>query len=77
MSIISALAAINLVGKTVRPAHGTERRARASGRPRTGIVTDVHIRDLAHPYVIVQYGHDIDCVFPFELDVVPDEQITA
>ena len=41
MSIESAQAAIALVGKTVRPAHGTERWAFAKGKPRPGTVIDM------------------------------------
>ena len=70
MSIQSCLDAINLVGKTVKPAHGTERWARANGKPRIGKVINFHIPDVDHPYVVVEYGTDVDFPYPFELDVI-------
>lgn len=69
MSIESALAAINLVGKTVRPAHGTPRWTFANGKPRSGTVIDIHMPDLQHPCVVVRYGSNIDYSYPFELEV--------
>ncbi len=70
MSIESAQAAIALVGKTVRPAHGTERWAFAKGKPRIGKVIDIHIPDLAHPYVLCDFGGDAAYLYPFELEVL-------
>lgn len=66
----SARAALDLVGKTVRPRPGTERYAFANGHPRTGLVVDVDIYDLDHPYAKVLFGTETDLIFPFELDVV-------
>jgi len=71
MTIKSALAAINLVDKTVKPAFGTERWSRANGRPRVGRVVDVNIIDLAHPYVLVMFGKHAEYMYPHELQIVP------
>lgn len=70
MSIESAMACLNLVGKTVRPAHGTERWAFANGKPRLGQVTNVHIPDLDHSFAVVQFGDETAYLSAFELDVV-------
>ena len=70
MSIETAMACLNLVGKTVRPAYGTERWAFANGKPRFGQVTNVHIHDLDHPFVVVQFGAETAYLHAFELDVV-------
>ncbi len=70
MSVESARAAIDLVGKTVRPAHGTERWARANGKPRHGVVIDIQIPDLEHTYVLCDFGTDAEYLFPFELEVL-------
>lgn len=70
MSIESAIACINLVGKTVRPAYGTERWAFADGKPRLGKVIDVHIPDLDHTHAVVQFGREIAYLCAFELDVI-------
>lgn len=72
MTTQSASAAIALVGKTVRPAHGTERWAMASGKPMSGTVIDIYIPDITRPYVIVQYGKDRVFQYPFELDVITE-----
>ena len=79
MSIQSALEAIALVGKTVRPVKSTERWTNAHGKPRKGVVINVRIIDLDHPYIVVKYGSgDIDYPYPFEVEVVaPDEQQAA
>lgn len=70
MSIESAMACLNLVGKTVRPAYGTEHWAFANGKPRLGKVTNVHIPDLDHPFAVVQFGAETAYLSAFELDVV-------
>lgn len=70
MSIESAMACLNLVGKTVRPAYGTERWAFANGKPRLGKVTNVHIPDLDHPFAVVQFGAETAYMSAFELDIV-------
>jgi hypothetical protein len=70
MSIESAIACINLVGKTVRPAHGTERWAFANGKPEIGHVIDVHIPDLDHPFAVVEFESETAYLAAFELDVV-------
>ena len=77
MSIQSALDAIALVGKTVRPVKGSVRWTNAHGKPRSGVVINVRIIDLDHPYVVVKYGSgDIDHPYPFELEVVAPELIS-
>lgn len=70
MSIKSAMDCLNLVGKTVRPAYGTERWAFANGKPSAGKVIDVHIPDLDHTHAVVKFGSDIAYLCPFELDVL-------
>lgn len=70
MSIESAIACVNLVGRTVRPAHGTERWAFANENPRCGQVIDVYIPALDNPFVVVQYGNETAFHSAFELDVI-------
>lgn len=70
MSAASALQAINLVGHTVRPAHGSERWAFANGNPAHGRVVDVHIPDLAHPCIVCEFPSDTVCLYPFEVEVL-------
>lgn len=70
MSVESARAALDLVGKTVRPAHGTERWARANGKPCHGVVIDIHIPDLEHTFVLCDFGADAEYLSPFELETL-------
>lgn len=70
MSIKSAAEAINLVGKRVIPVDGSERHAKAHGRPQAGIVIDIYMPDINHPYVVVQFTNTIDHMYPFELEVL-------
>ncbi|MDR2187012.1 MAG: hypothetical protein LBE62_03045 [Azonexus sp.] len=72
MSIESARAALNLVGKTVRPTPGSERAAFANGKPRCGKVVDIYFPDLNHPYLNVDFGTFRECMYAFELDVVEE-----
>ncbi|MEG1971139.1 MAG: hypothetical protein RR101_13595 [Burkholderiaceae bacterium] len=73
MSIESAIACINLVGRVVRPAHSTERWAFARGKPRAGTVIDVRILGLDHAMVVVQFESQATCMYAHELDIVTDE----
>jgi hypothetical protein len=70
MFIQSARAALDLVGKTVRPAHGTERWSFANGQPDVGKVVDIYMPDLRHPYVVVEFKTEVEYMYPFELDVL-------
>lgn len=70
MSIESAKTCIELVGKTIRPAIGTERWARANGKPHCGVVTDVHIPSITHPYIVCDFGGETTYLFAFEVDVI-------
>ena len=68
MSIDSARAAIELLGKTVVAAKGTERQALHGGY--SGQVTNLYIPDLDHVFVLVDFGHDQAYLCPFELVVL-------
>jgi hypothetical protein len=70
MSLQSAQDALNLVGKTIRPAHGTERWAFANGKPRAGKVVDVRILDLNHTNVLIDFGYEHAYLSPFECEIV-------
>lgn len=73
-AVAPAISCINLVGKTVRPAHGTERWAFANGSPQSGKVIDVHIPGLERPFAVVRFGNDIVFMCAFELEIVEGEK---
>lgn len=65
-----ALQAINLVGKLIRPAFGSERWAFANGRPKCGRVVNVRIPDLDHTYIVCDFDGETAYLSPFEVVVV-------
>jgi hypothetical protein len=78
MSIKSARAALNLVGKKVCPAPGSEWDAFSCGKPQAARVIDVYMPDISHPYVVVKFQNGrTDHMYPFELIVVPDAKLVA
>lgn len=70
MSIESAKACLDLFGKTIRPAQGSERWAFSNGKPRFGVVTDVYIPDLSHPYIVCDFAGETTYLHAFEVEVV-------
>ena len=70
MSIESAKACLDLVGKTIRPAQGSERWAFSNGKPRCGVVTDVHIPALSHPYIVCDFAGETAYLCAFEVEVI-------
>ena len=68
MSIESARAALELLGKTVVPAEGTEWQALHGSY--CGQVTNLYIPDLEHVFVLVDFGSDATYLSPFELVVL-------
>lgn len=70
MSIESAKACIDLVGKTIRPATGSERWAFANGKPVSGVVTDVHIPSLSHSYIVCNFAGETAYLCAFEVEVL-------
>ncbi len=68
MSIESARAALDLLGKIVFPAEGTEYQAFHGSY--SGKVTNLYIPDLDHVFVLVDFGNDQAYLSPFELIVL-------
>jgi hypothetical protein len=67
-----ARASADLVGKKVRAAEGTECHAFSRGKPAVGTVIAVHMPDLAHCMLKIQYRSGIKYLSAFELDVITD-----
>jgi len=68
--------AIDLIGKTVRPAEGNNEWDFDSENLTSGIVVDVWIPDVNHAQVVVTFTDHQRLFFPGELEVF-DEQVAA